>query len=191
MSDPHHRLEPSPWVRRFAPEVPAGGAVLDLACGKGRHTRLLLAAGHPVLAVDRDLSGLAELAGTPGLELRELDLEDGQPLPFAARRFAAVVVTNYLFRPLLPALVQAVAPGGLLLYETFARGNERFGKPANPDHLLKPGELLEVVRGALRVLAYEDLVVEQPRPAAVQRIAARQEAGKGARAVRSGSGSFD
>lgn len=177
MSDPHHRLEPSPWVRRFAPEVPAGGAVLDLACGKGRHTRLLLAAGHPVLAVDRDLSGLAELAGTPGLELRELDLEDGQPLPFAARRFAAVVVTNYLFRPLLPALVRAVAPGGLLLYETFARGNERFGKPANPDHLLKPGELLEAVRGALRVLAYEDLVVEQPRPAAVQRTCARREGG--------------
>ncbi len=175
MSDPHHGLAPSPWVRRFAPDLPAGGAVLDLACGKGRHTRLLLELGHPVLAVDRDLSGLADLADASGLETREVDLEDGQPPPFAARRFAGVVVTNYLFRPLLPALVQAVAPGGLLIYETFARGNERFGKPANPDHLLKPGELLEAVRGSLRVLAYEDLVVERPWPAAVQRISARRE----------------
>jgi len=175
MSDPHQRLEPSPWVHRFAAHLPDGGAILDLACGKGRHTRLLLAVGHPVLAVDRDLSGLADLADAPGLETRELDLEDGQPLPFAARKFAGVVVTNYLHRPILPALVQAVAPGGLLLYETFARGNERFGKPANPDHLLKPGELLEAVSGALRVLAYEDLVVEEPRPAAVQRICAQRE----------------
>lgn len=175
MSDPHHGLAPSPWVRRFAPDLPAGGAVLDLACGKGRHTRLLLELGHPVLAVDRDLSGLADLADASGLETREVDLEDGQPPPFAARRFAGVVVTNYLFRPLLPALIQAVAPGGLLIYETFARGNERFGKPANPDHLLKPGELLEAVRGSLRVLAYEDLVVERPWPAAVQRISARRE----------------
>ena len=170
----------TPARRRLLPrrrELPAGGATLDLACGKGRHTRLLLELGHPVLAVDRDLAGLADLKGAPGLELRELDLEDGRPFPFAARRFAGVVVTNYLHRPILPALVQAVAPGGLLIYETFARGNERFGKPANPDHLLEPGELLEAVRGALRVLAYEDLIVERPWPAAVQRIAARREGG--------------
>ena len=175
MSGPHGNLEPSPWVRRFASELPRGGATLDLACGKGRHTRLLLELGHPVLAIDRDLGGLADLKGAPGLELRELDLEDGQPFPFAARRFAGVVVTNYLYRPLFPALLDCLAPGGILIYETFAEGNERFGKPANPKHLLAPGELLDLVRGHCRVLAYEDLIVERPRPAAIQRICARKD----------------
>ena len=128
------------------------------------------------MAVDRDLSGLGDLAGQPGLETLEADLEDGRSFPLAGQEFAGVVVTNYLYRPLLPALVEAVAPGGALIYETFARGNERFGRPTNPDHLTKPGELLEMVRGALRVLAYEDLIVERPKPAAVQRICARREA---------------
>ncbi len=174
---PHGPSRPSAWVRRFAPLVPAGGAVLDLACGCGRHSRLFLAAGHPVTAIDRDTSGLADLAGQDGLEAIAADLEDGRPFPLAGRRFAGVVVTNYLHRPLLPALVDAVAPGGLLIYETFARGNERFGRPSNPDFLLEPGELLEALRGRLRVLAYEDLVVEEPKPAAVQRICARRETG--------------
>ena len=102
----------------------------------------------------------------------QVDLEDGSPFPLAGRQFALIVVTNYLHRPLLPALVAALAPGGLLLYETFARGNEAFGKPSSPDFLLRPGELLEAVRGKLRVMAYEDLVIEQPKRAAVQRIAA-------------------
>ena len=164
--------EPSAWVCRFAGYVPAGGRVLDLACGAGRHSRLFLERGHPVVAVDRDLSGLGDLAGRPGLDTLEADLEDGRPFPFAGQEFAGVVVTNYLYRPLLPALVDAVAPGGVLIYETFARGNERFGRPRNPDHLAKPGELLEMVRGTLRVLAYEDLTVERPKPAAVQRICA-------------------
>ncbi len=181
MSDPapdrsHGPSRPSAWVRRFAPLVPAEGAVLDLACGSGRHSRLFPAAGHPVTAVDIAVSALADLAGHERLEVIQADLEGGRPLPLAGRRFAGVVVTNYLHRPLLPALVDAVAPGGALLYETFARGNERFGKPRNPDHLLKPGELLAAVQGRLRVLAYEDLIVEDPRPAAVQRICARNEA---------------
>lgn len=103
------------------------------------------------------------------------DLEDGGIPAFLSQPFAAVVVTNYLHRPLLPALRAAVAPGGLLIYETFAQGNERFGKPSNPDFLLRPGELLEGL-GALRVLAYEDLVVEDPRPAAIQRICAARAA---------------
>lgn len=167
---------PSAWVRRFAPLLPAGGPVLDLACGGGRHLRLLLGLGHPVTGLDRDLSGLADLAQTAGVTLVKAELEDGSPFPLAGRRFAGVVVTHYLHRPLLPALVAAVAPGGLLLYETFARGNERFGRPSNPDFLLRPGELLEAVRGELRVLAYEDLEVAEPRPAAVQRIAARRDA---------------
>lgn len=162
---------PSPWICRFAALVPRGGAVLDLAAGGGRHTRLFLARGHPVTALDRDVSELRGLA-RPGLEILEADLEDGRPFPLAGRRFAAVVVTNYLHRPLLPALVEAVAPHGLLLYETFAQGNEAFGRPRNPDHLLAPGELLEAVRGRLHVLAYEDLTVSVPRPAAIQRLAA-------------------
>ena len=170
---PHGPGRPSAWVRRFAPLVPAAGAVLDLASGGGRHSRLLLEAGHPVTAVDIAVSGLADLAARDRLEVVEADLEDGRPFPLAGRRFAGVVVTNYLYRPLLPALVDAVAPGGLLIYETFARGNERFGRPSNPDFLLAPGELLEAVRGRLRVLAYEDLVVEEPKPAAVQRICAQ------------------
>jgi len=177
-SSRRHRAltEPSPWVARFAALVSTGGAVLDLACGAGRHTRLFLARGHPVTAVDIDLSGLDDLGERPDLERLAVDLEDGRPFPLAGRRFAGVVVTNYLYRPLFPALVAAVAPGGVLIAETFAVGNERFGRPSNPDHLLRPGELLEAVRGTLRVVAYEDVIVEQPRPAAVQRLCARNEA---------------
>ena len=163
-------------MRRFAGRVPRTGEVLDLACGKGRHTRFFLARGHRVVAVDRDIAGLAGLSSEPALEALQLDLEDGQPFPFAGRRFAGVVVTNYLYRPLLPALIDSVAPGGALIYETFARGNERFGRPANPDHLLVPEELLEAVRGRLRVVAYEDLVLRRPRPRAVQRVCAVREA---------------
>ena len=169
--------EPSAWVLRFAERVPAAGEILDLACGSGRHTRLFLARGHGVVALDRDASRLADLAGTPRLEVVEADLEDGRPFPLAGRRFAGIVVTNYLYRPLFPALIAALGPGGVLIYETFARGNERFGKPSNPAFLLEPGELLEAVRGRLRVIAYEDLIVSQPRPAAVQRICALREAG--------------
>ncbi len=176
---PHHGpSEPSAWVRRFARYVPAGGPVLDLACGAGRHVRLFLERGHPVTAVDLDLSGIADMIGRPGLETLEVDLEDGRPFPLAGRRFAGVVVTNYLYRPLFPALVAAVAPGGALIYETFARGNECFGRPRRPEHLMNPDELLEAVRGQLRVLAYEDLIVKVPRPAAIQRICAVSEAGE-------------
>jgi len=164
---------PSPWIVRFAPLAPAG-PVLDLACGGGRHVRLFRSFGHRVTAVDRDLAGLGELAGDAFVEAIRTDLETGAPFPLAGRAFAAVVVTNYLHRRLLPALVEAVAPGGLFLYESFAAGNERFGKPSNPDFLLHPGELLDAVRGALRVIAYEDAVVTEPRPAAVQRIAAQR-----------------
>ncbi len=173
----HHGVnEPSPWVLRFAGLLPEGGEVLDLACGGGRHTRLLLDRGCRVLAVDVDPSGLADQAGRPGLETLETDLENGRPLAFAGRRFDGVVVVNYLHRPLLPQLISLLRPGGVLIYETFALGNERFGRPSNPDFLLRPGELLEAVRGKLRVIAYEDLTVEAPRPAAIQRICALREA---------------
>jgi len=146
--------------------------VLDLAAGSGRHARALARMGFEVHAVDRDVSQLGELPAN--VEVLEADIESG-PWPYAGRRFDAIVVANYLHRPLLATLVDSLEPGGLLVYETFARGNERFGKPSNPDFLLAPGELLEAVRGRLRVLAFEDLVVEEPRPAAVQRIAARRE----------------
>jgi len=173
----HEPAEPSEWVERFAPLVATGGRVLDLACGNGRHTHLFLARGHPVTAVDIDLSAVTGLRGWPGLELLEADLEDGRPFPLAGRSFVAIVVTNYLYRPLFPALLAALAPGGVLIYETFARGNEQFGRPRNPAHLLKPGELIDWLHGRLRVLAYEDLVLDRPFPRAVQRICARDEAG--------------
>lgn len=168
----HRGSPPSAWVVRFAGLVPPGSTVLDLACGAGRHTRFFAERGHPVVAVDRDLRGIEDLRGNPSIESHELDLEDGGPFPFAGRTFGAVVVANYLYRPVLGNLVEAVGPGGALIYETFARGNERFGTPKNPDFLLEPGELLDVARPALQVVAYEDLQVEQPKPAAVQRIAA-------------------
>ncbi len=165
----------SAWVQRFASRVPSRGQVLDLACGSGRHSRLFLERGHPVLAVDRDLSRISELGVQEDFQDREIDLEDGSPFPFAAGSFAGVVVTNYLFRPILPQIIQAVAVGGVLIYETFALGNERFGRPSNPDFLLTPGELLDAVAGQMRVLAYEDLILDAPKPAAVQRICAQRE----------------
>ena len=174
---PHGPGKASAWIRRFAGRVPSGGAVLDLACGKGRHSQLFLDLGHPVTAIDRDVSGLSSLAGREGLEVLEADLEDGSAFPLAGRQFAGVAVTNYLYRPLFPALLDTLAPAGCLIYETFARGNERFGRPRNPDHLLAPGELLEAVRGRLRVVAYEDLEIAEPKPAAVQRICALREDG--------------
>ncbi len=176
----HGPTEPSQWVLRFADLVPAGGTVLDVACGGGRHSRLFAARGHPVAAVDRDVSGLADLGAEAGVEIVEADLEDGSPWAFDGRAFAGIVVTNYLWRPLLPILVASLAPGGVLIYETFARGNERFGRPANPDHLLRRGELLEAVRGRLLVIAYEDgLLARRRRQAAVQRLCAVNAAGEG------------
>ena len=167
----HGASAPSPWVARFLPLVARGGVVLDLACGGGRHTRLALQVGYRVVAVDRSLEGMRDLAGRPGLELVSADLEGGAGLPFAGCGFDGVIVTNYLWRPLLPELVAAVAPAGVFIYETFARGQERFGKPSNPDFLLRPGELIEAVRDELVVLAFEHVRLSHP-PRLVQRIVA-------------------
>jgi SAM-dependent methyltransferase len=163
--------EPSRWITRFAPVVRPGAAILDLACGGGRHVRWFLARGHPATAVDRDLRGLEDLRGQRRLELVEADLE-GAPWPLPDRRFGAVIVTNYLWRPLFPSILDSVDQGGALLYDTFARGNEAYGKPSNPDFLLEPGELIELVRGRLHIVAYEHGHVARLRPAIRQRICA-------------------
>jgi SAM-dependent methyltransferase len=165
-------LPPSAWVQQWAGWIRPGGSVLDIACGSGRHARLLARMGFEVDAVDRDTALFAD--PPPQVTLRGADLEAG-PWPYPGQRFDGIVVTNYLHRPLLPVFAGSLEPGGVLIYETFAQGNERYGKPSNPDFLLKAGELLEAVRGTLRVIAYEDLIVEQPRPAAVQRLLARRE----------------
>jgi SAM-dependent methyltransferase len=169
---PHSDTEaPSAWVERFAPLIATGGRVLDLACGRGRHARLLGHRGHNVIAVDRDPDVLCSLAGVPRTEARLIDLESG-PWPFQGETFDGVVVVNYLHRPLLPLLIDSLATGGVLIYETFARGNECYGRPSNAEFLLRPGELLALASGRLRVVAYEDLFVATPRPALVQRICA-------------------
>lgn len=168
----HGSSPPSPWVERFAGLVRPGGPVLDVASGTGRHFRYFLERGHPVTGVDIDVSELADLAGETRAEIVEADLEGGAPWPFAGRAFAGVIVTNYLYRPLFPRLIEALAEGGVLIYETFALGNERFGRPRNPDHLLRPGELLAAVEGRLAVVACEHGLVERPRQAAVGRLCA-------------------
>jgi SAM-dependent methyltransferase len=170
-SDPHDLQTPSAWVVRWSGLVPGGGRVLDIACGSGRHSRFFAARGHPVEAVDRDPAKLAPLAGIPGISARSADLENG-PWPYAGQQFSGIVVAHYLHRPLFPHLLGALATGGVLIYETFAVGNERYGRPSNPAFLLAPGELLDVVHGRLRVIAYEELYVSEPRPAVVQRICA-------------------
>jgi len=175
-ADVHHlQMEPSPWVRRFVNLIPEGRLVLDLACGSGRHSRYLLSLGFRVVCLDRDITAVADLASDEHVELIACDLEDGRPWPLADRGFEGVLVTNYLHRPLLKHLVRAVAPGGALIYETFADGNQAFGHPRNPDFLLNREELLIFSRPELRVVAFEDLLVTEPRPAAIQRIAAVRE----------------
>jgi SAM-dependent methyltransferase len=168
--------EPSRWVRRWTHLVAPGGAVLDVASGAGRHARWLAGHGHPVTALDRDAAALAGMADERLITTLAADLEGAPwPLPLDAK-FAAVVVTNYLHRPLFPRLLEALAPGGVLIYETFAHGNQTVGKPSNPAFLLMPGELLDTVRPRLRVVAFQDGFLAQPRPAYVQRICAILEA---------------
>jgi len=169
----HEQLAPSAWVRRYAPLIAAGGTVLDLACGQGRHARHLAGLGYRVEAVDRDSAALAAVAGVTGVVTRCADLE-GSPWPYGAGQFDGIVVTNYLHRPLLPALLDALRPAGVLIYETFALGNEKLGRPSNPEFLLCPHELLQWVEGRLQVLAFEQGLVELPRPAVIQRICAVQ-----------------
>jgi SAM-dependent methyltransferase len=165
---------PSAWVQSHAGLVKPGGRVLDLAAGGGRHTRYFKDLGYQVTALDRDVSRLQTLVGR-SVEVLAADLEDGSPWPLGAREFDGIVVTNYLHRPLFPHLASALATSGVLIYETFGIGNERFGKPSNPNFLLRPGELLEVAAAhGLQVLAYACGEVAEPKPAIVQRMVAQQ-----------------
>jgi SAM-dependent methyltransferase len=162
---------PSPWIVQWAGLVAANATVLDVAAGGGRHTRFFADRGHTITAIDRDVSALV---ARPNVEVVQADLEDGSAWPLPGRVFGAVVVTNYLHRPLLPEVLDVLAPGGVLLYETFMEGNERFGRPSRPEFLLKDGELLELVRGRFSVVAYEARMISEPKMAMVQRIAARK-----------------
>jgi SAM-dependent methyltransferase len=150
--------------------APRGG-VLDVACGGGRNMRAALAAGHRCVGIDRDLAGVADLAERADVRLIEADLEGGKPFPLAGELFSGVIVTNYLWRPILADIVGAVAADGVLIYETFAAGQERIGRPRNPDFLLRPGELLEAVRARLTPIAFEHRRLAEPERI-VQRIVA-------------------
>ncbi len=176
----HAGQAPSGWVQRWSTLVPAGARVLDVACGSGRHVRWFAARGARVTALDRDALALAPLHALtePAVEVVEADIENA-PWPLAGRRFDAVVVTNYFWRALLPTLVASVDDGGVLIYETFARGHETVGRPSNPDFLLEPGELLGALPG-LRVIAFEDGFIADPMPRFVQRVTAARESQSGA-----------
>jgi len=163
----HPDLPASAWVARWAPLV-ARGPVLDVACGSGRHCRIFLEKNLKVVAVDREAQALPE-----GVAFVKADLEDGRPWPFAGQRFGAIVVTNYLYRPLLPVIAASLEQGGIVIYETFMLGNENYGRPSNPDFLLRPGELLQAFK-ELSVIAFEQGYDAKPKPAMVQRLCARQ-----------------
>ena len=173
MELPHHVHAdiPSSWLVRWAPLIPPAGEVLDLACGGGRHARFLAQQGHVVDAVDRDAQALALLAGVAGVRPLRADLEGG-PWPYPDRAWDGIVVANYLHRPLFPSLLASLRPGGVLIYETFMVGNERWGRPSNPVFLLQPNELLTAFGADLALAAFEQGEVGQPKPAVVQRICA-------------------
>lgn len=170
---------PSPWIVRFSPTIPNGGHVLDLACGGGRHSGYLLDQGYVVTALDKDTTAISErLGGRGNLTIVTVDLENGGDTfagngPLHGQSFDGIVVVNYLYRPLMAALINALKPGGVLLYETFARGNEIYARPRNPDHLLFSGELLDLVAGRLQVVAYEHGLIESgDLPGVKQRLTA-------------------
>ena len=167
MSQKNQKTHASLWVQRFEPLIPRGGQVLDLACGVGRNAIYLASLGHRVLALDRDISDLPSIQNITGIQA---DLEDGNPWPLKGRQFDGIVVCNYLFRPLFPKIIDSLSDDSVLIYETFAAGNEQFGRPKKQDFLLQPGELLETFGKFLEVIAYEYGTVKTPKPAVIERI---------------------
>ena len=163
--------KPNEWVSRHAGLIPATGRVLDLACGSGRHARMLAELGHTVLAVDKSLASSEYLHHHPAIEARETDLETSS-WPLAGECFAGIIVVNYLYRPHLASLINNLQDDGVLIYSTFAAGNECFGRPRNPDFLLQPDELLQVCSERLNVIAHENLTTPAPKPAVRQQICA-------------------
>jgi SAM-dependent methyltransferase len=170
-SNPHYGLTPAPWIVRFATLVGAGARVLDVAAGRGRNALFFAARGARVIAVDRDAEALASFAGSPGIDTRVADLE-GDDWPFAGEHFDAIIVVHYLHRALFPRLLSALEDDGVFLFETFAAGNAAYGRPSNPDFLLGQGELLEIARDKLTVVAFEQGVAEGSPRAVIQRLAA-------------------
>ena len=162
----------SDWVKKYVARIPSSKLVLDLACGSGKNTRFLLESGYNVVALDRDVSQLADISHNQNLEIYEFDLETGSKFPFYKREFSGIVVTNYLYRPILDDLTTALGFGGVLIYQTFMVGNEAYGRPNNPNFLLKKNELKDVFGKQLDVIAFEEGYVQIPKPAMVQRICA-------------------
>ena len=173
----HQNMRPLDWVVQHAGQIAAPGHVLDVACGRGRHTRYLLSLGYRVTALDRDTGALSDLAGCPNLRIMENDLEDGSPWPVAGEVFEGIVVSNYLYRPLYDALVNALATGGLLIYQTFSDGNAAYGRPRNPNFLLRENELLDVFSQRLTVLDFDQGYTDYPSPAVIQKICCRKQEG--------------
>ena len=164
----------SEWVRRYYSQIPKNGLILDLAGGTGRHARFLSKKGFKLVLVDNQIAKARDLQNVEGVKLIEYDLEDGNPLPFPAGSFQGIVVTNYLYRPIFPKLFCLLDDGGVLIYETFAIGHEKYGRPTNPDYLLKSGELINLVSPQMRVIAYEERLIARPAKAYVQRIVAEK-----------------
>ena len=183
-ADRHAQGESADWLRRWAHLLPAGAPVLDIACGRGRHLRWLAGRGHPVTGIDRDASALAasqDLASAGQAELIQADLEGG-PWPCPGRQWPVVLVTNYLWRPLWPQILASLAPAGVLVYETFADGNQSVGKPSRADFLLQPGELI-LRCASLQIVAFEQGFLDHPARF-VQRVVAVRPAPAAAQPAR-------
>jgi SAM-dependent methyltransferase len=163
----------SPWVMRFAPMIRPGGVVLDMACGRGRNARWLATHGWEVEAADLDPHALAGLQGIPGITALQVDLENS-PWPFTSGEFDGIIVCRYLHRALLSHIPGSLKAQGVLIYETFMQGQEQYGRPRNPDFLLKHGELLNAFSPVMEVLAYEEGLITEPTPAILQRICAKR-----------------
>ncbi len=167
----------SAWVEKHLHLLGRDQPVLDLAAGSGRHTRLLLEQGYEnITAADIDTTALSDLAERPGVSVVNHDLEKA-PWPFAPASFAGIIVTNYLWRPRFSSIIATLSPGGVLIYETFMQGQERLGRPRNPDFLLQPGELRQRLEPFCDILAFREGPDPGPPPAMRQSVVARRRDG--------------